>query len=621
MMDRVGQRLGNYQLIRQLGSGGFADVYLGEHVFLDTQAAIKVMRSAMSSPEMGNFVREAQAIVQLRHSHLLRILDVGVEDVADQRVPFLVMDFARRGTLRNLHARGSIVDLDLVLSYLQQIAPALYYVHSQGRVHHNLKPENILVGEQHRLLLSDFGVVGDVQKLASLSRSQAVDTVAYMAPEQITRQAEPASDQYALAVLVYEWLSGTRPFEGDDPIEIARGHRSDPPPALVTRVPELSPLVEQVLFKALAKNPQRRFPDVQMFLTALEQAQQGNPLASSFAPSGIREPAYEPSTLIMPAIVVEQQSTLIVPDSLSSISDANRYSASIGKLLVTFGGYSGVLTALAWSPDNRDVAIGGLNGHVHIWSVRQGNTRLQRPGGVSAVKSLHWSPDGMYVATISQAAVLDVFHAEGNLSMITRRECEDVAWSSDSKYLALALSAQARIVIISALQGREVFSYSSHTTPVYTVAWSPDGRYLASASEDGMIYVWNAQTGQNIHVEQYGYDFIVSQLRWSPDSTRLVAISLHNPHIRTWQALTGAQRMVYTGHTDKLHAVTWSASSALIASASSDHTVQIWHASSGAHLYTYTGHRAPVYCAQWSPDGTTIASTGTDGTVRVWQAC
>src|SRR4051794_23321120 len=123
--NRIGQQLGNYRLVRLLGQGGFADVYLGDHVYFKTPAAIKVLHTQITDDNMKDFITEAQVIARLEHPHIIRVLDFGVQD----NIPFLVMDYASKGTLRQLHPKGSRLLLSTIVSYVNQIAAALQYAH------------------------------------------------------------------------------------------------------------------------------------------------------------------------------------------------------------------------------------------------------------------------------------------------------------------------------------------------------------------------------------------------------------------------------------------------------------------------------------------------------------
>src|SRR5213595_817978 len=279
MADRVGQQLGNYRMVRLLGQGGFAEVYLGEHVYLGTPDAIKVLHSLIASDNTEHFRRESRTIARLVHPHIVRVLDYGIEGMT----PFLVEDYAPNGSLRTRHARGVPLPLPTVVEYVSQIADALQYAHEQKVIHRDVKPENMLLGRRNEVLLSDFGIALVAQSSHYHSTQSIQDmagTVAYMAPEQIQSQACPNSDQYSLGVVVYEWLCGTRPFQGSF-AEVAVKHTLTPPPSLLEKVPELPPAVEEVVLKALAKDPQQRFENVQVFALALEKAF-GKGMASTY---------------------------------------------------------------------------------------------------------------------------------------------------------------------------------------------------------------------------------------------------------------------------------------------------------------------------------------------------
>src|SRR5579863_1926919 len=154
MVDRVGQQLGNYRLTRLLGQGGFADVYLGEHVYLKNHAALKVLHTQLFEKDATSFVLEAQTLARLSHPHIVRVLDFAVQD----GTPFLVMEYATGGTLRQRHPRGTRLSPGAIVPYVGQAASALHYAHSQHVIHRDVKPENMLLGARSEVLLSDFGL-------------------------------------------------------------------------------------------------------------------------------------------------------------------------------------------------------------------------------------------------------------------------------------------------------------------------------------------------------------------------------------------------------------------------------------------------------------------------------
>jgi serine/threonine protein kinase/DNA polymerase III delta prime subunit len=265
MADRVGQSFGNYRLLRLLGRGAFAEVYLAEHRYLEVPAAIKVLHVRMEPNTHEQFRREARTIAHLHHPHIVRVLDFGFQD----QTPYLVMEYTPNGTLRTRHPKGMRLPLEQIVRYVKQLAPALDYAHQQRVIHRDVKPENMLLSADDQVVLSDFNIAVVQQSMDSLKTQNQAGTPVYMAPEQIRGKPSAASDQYALGVLVYEWLCGEPPFRGSL-FEVLSQHLYQPPPSLCARIPFLPLDVEDAVFGVLAKEPQERFVSVQEFAEVLE---------------------------------------------------------------------------------------------------------------------------------------------------------------------------------------------------------------------------------------------------------------------------------------------------------------------------------------------------------------
>jgi hypothetical protein len=203
----------------------------------------------------------------------VRILHFGVKN----EVPFLVMEYAPHGTIRDAHPQGIPLPLTKVVAYVDQIADALQYMHDRNLMHLDIKPLNVLLGEkpngEKEVLLSDFGLVQTVQNTTSqIIPERVAGTAAYMDPDyMLGGPPRPASDQYALGVMVYEWLSGKRPFQGDNNRIVAQHQYNVPPPTL-HNISGISREMERVVFRALKKDPKDRFPDVKTFAEAFKQA-------------------------------------------------------------------------------------------------------------------------------------------------------------------------------------------------------------------------------------------------------------------------------------------------------------------------------------------------------------
>ena len=267
--------LGNYRVLRLIGDGGFARVYLGEHLYLKTYAAIKVPKLQLDASDLEDFLSEARRGVGLRHPNVLRTLECGVEGGTQ---PYIVMEYAPGGSLRSRYPAGTTLPPMAIITYAKQAGAGLQYIHDQGLIHQDIKPGNMMLGSNDDLLLGDFGIAIVAHRTATQSMSDASGTARYMAPEQFMGRVRPASDQYALAVVIYEWICGNAPFNGDI-AELYYKHTHVPPPPLHLKAPTIVPAVEQVILKALAKDSRDRFLSVQDFMNALEQA--GRPGSTS----------------------------------------------------------------------------------------------------------------------------------------------------------------------------------------------------------------------------------------------------------------------------------------------------------------------------------------------------
>src|SRR5437764_11882523 len=199
---RVGQQLGNYRLVQLLGRGSFADVYLGEHIHLKTQAAIKVLDMRLTNDDMGDFLKEARTIARLKHPSIIQVLEFGVKG----NTPFLVMDYAPNGTLRSRFPKGSRFSPEDIQPYVMQVASALQYAHDEKLIHRDIKPENMLLGASDEVLLADFGIAVVAHSSRTQSMQGLAGTVAYMAPEQLRGLPLHSSDHYALPAAIHDGL-------------------------------------------------------------------------------------------------------------------------------------------------------------------------------------------------------------------------------------------------------------------------------------------------------------------------------------------------------------------------------------------------------------------------------
>jgi len=301
----IDQKLGHYRLIRSLGEGNFSEVYLGEHIYSHTPVAIKLFHGPLIGEEAEEFLIRTAELSRLCHPHIVPILDFGIKD----QIAFLVMAYIPHGTLRQRYPRGTRVPFELIFDYLPQIAAGLYYFHEQGLVHRDIKPHNIMLSADGKVLLSDLGTAISSSSLrpGQVSLQDFEGTVLYAAPEQLQGMPCRSSDQYALGVMVYEWICGDWPFKGTFH-EVVHHHLFIKPPPLQEKCVACPTNIAQIVMRALEKDPVKRFSSVMQFADEfawaykVAQAKRQLPYSSLFSQKqatqlpGMQPSLFEPLT-------------------------------------------------------------------------------------------------------------------------------------------------------------------------------------------------------------------------------------------------------------------------------------------------------------------------------------
>ncbi|MFN8636266.1 MAG: serine/threonine-protein kinase [Chloroflexota bacterium] len=266
-----GLDFGPYRLVSRAGAGGMAEVWRAYDVRLKRYIAVKFLSPRYGTdPEyLERFAREAQAVSRLDHPNILPIYDFGEQD----GWTYMISPFVSGGTLAARLRRGPW-SVEAALKVLEPLAAALDYAHGRGIVHRDIKPSNVLMGEDDRVLLSDFGIALIVESSTVMSQAGlVVGTPMYMSPEQADGQrAGPASDRYSLGVVAYEMLTGRAPFLGETPIALLRAHIDKPLPPPRSLNPDLPDAAEAALLAIMAKNPEHRFATGGAFIAVLRRA-------------------------------------------------------------------------------------------------------------------------------------------------------------------------------------------------------------------------------------------------------------------------------------------------------------------------------------------------------------
>jgi eukaryotic-like serine/threonine-protein kinase len=628
---RIGQQLGNYRLIGVLEQGKFSGSYLSEHISSRQQAVIEVLQPELTKELAQSFFQQTYRLSQLSHPHILPIREAGL---TDDHLPFLVFDYVPHILLQQLYPKGTMQPLTRIFPHIQQMASALHYAHEQGTLHQHIQPDNILQTSKNEMLVCGFSIDAITQNKQRHSSGQIIDNVAYAAPEQIRGKASPASDQYSLAIVIYELLCGDLPFHGT-PVEVMRRHAHVPPPSLRQKAPMIAPGIEDVLFTALAKDPAKRFTTTSAFINALEQAQQsGNSLrpvksvtppahmtaaalpmqtAAAMLPnSSYPAPSYQsPQAPSFPMMQPPVQQVQYSPAPVTPpIAIQNAPSAPVRK------------------PISKPIARPPLKQEMSMTrrTFAMGFTALALAAGAGGWLFLsrqlsHASPSTSIPTDANNT--VSTPDAKGSRVLTYRAHparVTSVAWSPNGKSIASA-SDDKLVNICDSTTGTTLRIYHGHTAQVYTVAWSPNGKFIASAGADNTVQIWDATTGTTL-LTYTGHSGAVNSVAWSADSTQLASAS-DDQTVQVWDVNAGTLIISYTGHTASVLSVAWSPDNTLIASGSWDNTLQAFTTinteafATGDTVYSYGGHNAEVYAVAWSPDGNNVASASGDKTVQI----
>jgi serine/threonine protein kinase len=289
----IGTVLGTCTLQRLIGQGGMGAVYLAQQSRPKRQVAVKVLlpMTPLSPNQLAAFLerfrRETDAAASLEHPNITPVHEYGERD----GLAYLVMPYISGGTLRDEMEREGPLPLASVLNYLEQMAAALDFAHERGVIHRDIKPANILMTPEGRLLLTDFGLVkivaeGQAPQIRLTGAGAPVGTPDYMAPEQVIGEdIDARADLYSLGVVLYQMVTGTTPFQGETPMQIAAQHLQIPPPSPQMLRPDLPITTEQVMLRSLAKRPSDRYTSAQELANAFRVSLLGTGIALGLNPS------------------------------------------------------------------------------------------------------------------------------------------------------------------------------------------------------------------------------------------------------------------------------------------------------------------------------------------------
>ena len=274
-MITKGQKINDrYEIIRSIGEGGMANVYLGYDTILDRNVAIKVLRGDLAGDEkfVRRFQREALSASSLAHPSIVEMYDVGVDD----GLYFIVMEYVDGKTLKQLIKKRGNLTLSEAIDIMLQLTDGMSHAHDSYIIHRDLKPQNIMIKDDGQIKITDFGIAMALNSTQLTQTNSVMGSVHYLPPEQASGKGSTIkSDIYSMGIIFYELLSGSLPFRGDNAVEIALKHMRDPLPSLREENSNIPQSIENIILKATAKNPKNRYEDARSMhddlLTALNE--------------------------------------------------------------------------------------------------------------------------------------------------------------------------------------------------------------------------------------------------------------------------------------------------------------------------------------------------------------
>ncbi len=343
MADQFPEEFGKYKIIEEIGRGGFADVYKAIDTTLNRTVALKFLepRLLREPTFVERFQREAQLAANLRHPNIVIIHEFAWEAGA----VYMAMEFLEGRTLKEVILEEGALPLRRIVNMVGQITSALDYAHRRGLVHRDIKPSNIMVGADDHVTVMDFGIAKAATLTALTTTGRIFGTPEYMSPEQAEGLEEPdaRSDVYSLGVVIYEMVTGKVPFSGATPLSIMRGHADKPPPRPSEVNPDVSPAVEAVLLRALAKKREERYQSAGEMARALEEAIEARVKVTPIPP----EPEVPAPPPVVKKLVVEE----VAPPPVKPVAVAKKKPVpptpkAVSKKALALGGGGGLAVIL-----------------------------------------------------------------------------------------------------------------------------------------------------------------------------------------------------------------------------------------------------------------------------------
>jgi serine/threonine protein kinase len=650
-----GSLLAGYRLEAQVGAGGMAVVFRARDERLGRLVALKILASALASDAefRRRFIGESRAAAAVDDPHIIPVYEAGEAD----GVLFIAMRFVGGGDLRGVMDREGQLAPERAAEFVSQVASALDAAHRAGLVHRDVKPANVLVDSSadrpDHVYLSDFGISKVAMSAGLTGTGVFLGTPPYSAPEQIRGLAvDGRTDQYALACVAYQLLTGAVPFERVQQAAVLYAHLSEPPPSLGSRRPGLPGAADEVLARAMAKVPEQRYGTCREFADALRAALDRTPYypgSSAVAPADPQTPATSPYQIPTLGAATADQRELPVPgssgdtaplaphprrgivDRLRTITawPPRRRLAALALACVILAA-AGVIPFLLASPAKSPSSAkspgpttspspANSRSPANSQSYSRVGLDLPSPYRGTSVSSLAFSPSGSTLAIADDYLCLWDIPATGCATASGFTVETSVAFSPNGTTLAAGdingftdLLNLATLTIIATLT-------DPGSKGVESVAFSPDGKTLAAGDFNGRTYLWNVATGKLAAALTDPGSAGVDSVAFSRDGTTLAAGD-GDGRTYLWNVATRKLAATLTDPGSKgVNSVAFSPDGTTLAAGDSDGRTYLWNVATGKLAATLTGPNSlNIYTVAFSPDGKTLATGDGNGSVYLW---
>lgn len=640
-------RLGDFQVIRELGRGGMGIVLQAFDPNLEREVAVKVLSPELANNELARqrFCREARAAAAVTHENIVAVHQVSDDEASG--LPYFVMQLVLGETLEQRIRREGKLSVDAVTRISWQAAQGLSAAHAAGLIHRDIKPGNILLeAGTDKAKLTDFGLARAAEDLKLTRTGFVAGTPLYMAPEQAKGDdVDARADLFALGAVMYEALAGRPPFDGKTPLAVLRRVADEAHPRLSRINPDVPDWLEDTIDELLEKDPERRMQTASQLANVLAAHFSGeacpvpaSPVDCTVARTASNIVSTRPKSRLAFTIALglpfllgiglgmvvgwESKPKTIVETPVAINSD-HRQSTTASELngpdsIKMFRAGDGAVSSIAIAGDADTIVAGVEDGSFIIWSLASGRQLIQQPNAHEApIWAVDISNDGKTVITASDDGLVKVWDVSAAAIVTATLSNGDAVRSaaldpSGGKVVTGDRAGKVKIWTISTGKTSHDFDQGG---VINAVAFDSHGLTVAAASSNKSAMLYDIPTGRK-RLSFTQHNGAIYSIAFAPEGD-WVATASWDRTVKVWES--GSGNLIHTIAAEEgVSSVTFSCCGKILATAGQDGSVKVWNAETGMLLQTFRRHQGWVQAAKFMPQGTVLVTGGRDGTVRAW---